>query len=92
MDWEIEDATRERTAEGADDPPAWTTSLRIALPRLGGIAASLSLSAAGVAVVVRAADGPSVDILQAGAGDLYESLGAAGVPLLAMRVEHGEPA
>ena len=92
MDWEIRDATRERSAEGADDAAAWTTNLRMALPRLGGIAATVKLSAAGAAVDVRAAEAPSAQILQAGAGDLADSLGALGVPLLALKVEHGEPA
>jgi len=92
MDWEIRDATRERSADGADDPAAWTTNLHMALPRLGGIAATVNLSAAGVAVDLRAAEGPSAHILQAGADDLTESLGALGVPLLALRVEHGGPA
>ncbi len=92
MDWEIRDATRERNADGADDPAAWTTNLRMALPRLGGIAATVSLSTAGVAVNLRAAEDPSADILKAGADDLAASLGALGVPLLALKVEHGEPA
>ena len=92
MEWDIGDARREHPAS-ADQPETWTTTLRLDLPRLGSIAATLSLNAAReVSVNLRTTDRPSVALLESGADELGRALGASGVPLLGMRVEYGESA
>lgn len=90
MDWEIEDATREGSAKEAQEPKTWTTIVRLSLPHLGTVAATLKLNETGVSVGLRAAERTSVDPLRSAIEDLAGALDAAGVPLQAMLVEHGE--
>lgn len=90
MEWKIEDATRERAAEEAQDSPTWTSTLRLSLPNLGTVAATLKLNETGVSMGLRATERPSVDALRSAIADLADALDAAGVSLRAVVVEHGE--
>jgi hypothetical protein len=54
------------------------------------MAATLKLNETGVSLGLRAAERPSVDALRNAIADLASALDAAGVPLQAMMVEHGE--
>jgi len=90
MEWEIEDATRDRPAEDMEEAQTWTTTVRLTLPQLGTVAATLKLDGTGVAMALRAAERPSVDALRGAMADLAGALEAAGVPLRGMKVEHGE--
>ena len=90
MEWEIEDATHERAADESQDSPTWTSTLRLNLPRLGTVAATLKLNGTGVTMALNAAERASADALRSAVMDLAGALDAAGVPLQAMVVEHGE--
>ncbi len=91
MEWTIN--PREREAGRTDDTEqaAWTTSLRLTLPRLGTVSASLQLAASGVSVLMRTGNSPSAAELRAAHPLLAASLSAAGIRLVTLGVERGGP-
>lgn len=81
MEWEIEDPRRDHEP-GSDEPPSeWKTTLRLSLPRLGGVEASLILTPAGVALRLMADDDATVAALANARAELHSALEAANVPL-----------
>jgi len=81
MEWEIEDPQGDREG-GSDDAPAeWNTTLRLTLPRLGGVEAKLILTPAGVALRLLADDADTVRALDDARQQLDAALAAANVPL-----------
>ncbi|NMG45887.1 flagellar hook-length control protein FliK [Aromatoleum toluvorans] len=81
MEWEIEDPQRDDGSD-ADEPAAeWKTTLRLALPRLGGVEARLILTPAGVALRLTADDNATVAALVNARAALDSALEAANVPL-----------
>lgn len=81
MEWEIEDAQRDGGGEDADTPAEWNTTLRLTLPRLGGVEARLILTPAGVALRLLADDAGTVRALDGARQQLDDALAAANVPL-----------
>ncbi len=93
LEWEIEDARRDPAANDADEQPTrWTTTLRLTLPGLGEIAATLDLDGKGVGVALRTAEPRTASTLRGAGADLARAFGEAGMNLQAMKVEHGERA
>ena len=84
LEWRIEEPPEHDTA-GAE-PVAWTTHLRLTLPRLGEVSAELSLSAARVRLRLAAEDGIAAGALSIGQGALGEALEQAGLVLSAFSV------
>jgi hypothetical protein len=87
VEWEV----------GEDDAPAsapaaggrtWQSRLRMTLPRLGGIDATLSVSALGVRINLRAGDADSAALFEAARPVLREALIDAGVLPLGIGVVH----
>lgn len=89
MDWEVvrEDGSNHQggEAEAAD----WRTSLRLEMPRLGEVAASLRLTRSGIHLTLTTPRDASADDLRAEAPRLAGALDAAGIPLLSFQVRHG---
>lgn len=81
MEWEIEDPAREER-DAADAPPdEWKTTLRLTLPRLGGLEARLILTPAGVALRLLADEQATVGALLNARDALDQSLAAANLTL-----------
>jgi len=99
LQWQIyqpHDETADQNAypsatAATDEMPQWRTTLRLTLPLLGALDATLSLSAGGVHVAI-AAESMSVDDLRGGQHDLTQALASAGVPLLGLKFEPHESA
>lgn len=87
IEWIIEDPRNGREGDGGEDLQEWNTTLRLTLPRLGGLEAQLHLTPAGVALRLRADDAGTISALESGRTMLEESLAAAGLPLTGMVVE-----
>ncbi|MFU2488436.1 flagellar hook-length control protein FliK [Thauera sp. WH-1] len=85
FDWLIEDPQRE--GGEAEPEPSWNTTLRLTLPRLGGVEAQLHLTAAGVALRLRADDPATIGRLDTGAAALASALEAANLKLTGLVVE-----
>jgi hypothetical protein len=88
FEWIIEDPRGEGSAEDEDADGQWNTTLRLTLPRLGGVEARIQLGVSGVALRLQVEDKPAMARLEARRDELAESLEAAGVPLTGMAVEH----
>lgn len=89
IEWVIEDPRDGHDGDGAE-PGEWNTTLRLRLPRLGGVEAQLHLTPAGVALRLRADSDQTVAALERGRATLEEALAAAGLPLTGMAVEQGD--
>ncbi len=77
----------ERNGDGSDDDgTAWKTTLRLALPRLGGIEARLSLAAGRVRLDLTASDQGTADSLEAARQDLQDALAAVELTLERLRI------
>ena len=87
IDWQITRERQQRTAD-VDTVEHWSTKLRLTTPRLGEVEASLKLSQQGVSITLTTPyDNSATDLSDAGPA-LGQALGAAGVPLLALKVTH----
>lgn len=89
LHWEIErEDTSGRQAAEADEA-AWTTALRLALPRLGEVDAVLRFAPGKVSLLMTAQPAQA-GALRQGLGDLAAAFAAAGLPPLAAQVaNHG---
>jgi hypothetical protein len=73
-------------------PAAWTTTMKLDLPRLGGIQAVLQMQGDSLRIGMRASENATHSLKDRG-GELAASLAALGLKLVSMRVdEHGAPA
>ncbi|MDB5799884.1 MAG: hypothetical protein JWL63_823 [Rhodocyclales bacterium] len=95
MQWEIFDPEGESQTSGDQsengEPAPWQSTLRLRMPRLGGIEAQLIVTAAGVAIRVSADSAQTAQQLQDGGESLGSALEAAGVPLTGFAVQLGGP-
>ncbi|MDX9884882.1 flagellar hook-length control protein FliK [Thauera sp.] len=87
IEWLIEDPQGEDGAEGDETEPTWNTTLRLTMPRLGGVEAQLHLTPAGVALRLRADDPATIRALDAGGAALASALEAANLKLTGLVVE-----
>ncbi|MDR1424411.1 MAG: flagellar hook-length control protein FliK [Azoarcus sp.] len=89
FEWIVEDPRGDRHGGGGgeESDAEWNTTLRLSLPRLGGVEAHVNLTAAGVALRLTASDLSAAGVLEAHGEELAEALAAAGVPLTGMAVE-----
>lgn len=92
MHWEIEKQADERGRQGKDESgSSWRTRLKLDLPRLGGIAASLSLHPGGGIGIELTTESPDSELqLDAATAQLVEQMAAAGLTLTQLSVKHGE--
>lgn len=92
MHWEIEKQADERGQRGDDESAVrWRTRLKLDLPRLGGIAANLSLRPGGELGIDLVTESPlSQAQLDSAAAQLREQMAAAGLSLTQLSVKHDE--
>lgn len=90
MEWEIEDPAAD--GRSGDEPDQnWTSTLRLSLPRLGGVEARLHLTPAGVAMRLIADSDTTRQALAAAETRLADALAAADVPLTGLVAELRSP-
>jgi hypothetical protein len=89
FEWLIEDPGSEghEDGDGKDASEEWDSTLRLTLPRLGGIEALVRLNDGGVTLRMTVDDATTLAALEAGRDELTEALAAANVPLAGMLVE-----
>ena len=88
MDWEIERDARQGDA-ATDAAPAWQTSLRLTLPRLGEIDARIRLSGQSVQLALHVPDTAAAADLQVALPSLRQALAATGLALQGVETRHG---
>jgi hypothetical protein len=87
IEWLIEDPQGEGSKEGEDAESTWNTTLRLTMPRLGGVEAQLHLTPAGVALRLLADDEATIRALDAGGAALASALEAVNLKLTGLVVE-----
>ncbi|MEN3111408.1 flagellar hook-length control protein FliK [Uliginosibacterium paludis] len=89
VQWSIvdPDSGSERQEGSADtEAPVWRSQLRLELPRLGALNASLTLGPQGVGIQISATDAASAARLREDQGSLQAAFAAAGLPLTRFQV------
>ena len=90
MEWEIEDPAAD--GRSGDEPDQnWASTLRLTLPRLGGVEARLHLTPAGVAIRLIADSDTTRQALTAAETRLADALAATDVPLTGLVAELRSP-
>lgn len=92
MEWEIGEETPERKAAGAAEERAWQSVVRMELPTLGTISASIRLVGKSLQIQVRAATEATAALLRQNGDALNSALDAAGSPLELLTVKRDEAA
>ncbi len=91
IDWEIE---HERTgnrdaANTGEEAQRWNTSLRLSMPRLGTVEATLQISGNGLHVRLATANDETAADLRGSAQELVQGMKNAGLILQGIEVKHG---
>jgi hypothetical protein len=88
MEWTVEERLAREHEE--QDVPTWQTSLRLKLPRLGDVKATLVFIPQGLRVSLSVAEADAGQAMQRTQDQLRQRLEAAGLSMLGMTVEQGE--
>lgn len=93
MSWEIDEQQGKNKAADDGNDAQWQTRLKLNLPRLGGIEASLRLRPGNqVEITLSAESTRSETTLEAACGALQQQFAAAGLNLIQLAVKHGPAA
>lgn len=92
MDWRVEERSAREGGNGGDELPHWQTSLRLKLPRMGNIQASLAFLPQGLRVNLWAASEGTAGAMKDAQGKLQNSLEASGLKVMGLTVERNEKA
>ena len=92
MDWRIEqEKVDQREAQGDGEQFGnWSTSLALELPNLGGLAAKISLSSAGLMIRFQTDSSETANAIDQNQSRLREALTNAGLSLLTFSVQKGD--
>lgn len=90
MEWTVEE--RLAREHGEQDASMWQTSLRLKLPRLGDVVATLAFIPQGLRISLKVAETDTGQAMQLAQGQLRQGLEAAGLSMLGMTVEQHETA
>jgi flagellar hook-length control protein FliK len=88
LEWRIEEESRQDTPGGTDQP-AWKTHLRLTLPQLGDMSATISIAGDDVRLHLSAAAAEARSALRAGEPALRTAFESAGLTLLAVALSDG---
>ena len=87
VEWRIEDPERDDGTAEEETARGWDSTLRLTLPRLGGVEAVLHLSGNQVALRLRADEADTLAALDSGAAALASALEAVDLKLSGLIVE-----
>ncbi len=92
MEWRVEERSARESGGGDSETPHWQTSLRLQLPRLGDVQATLAFTPQGLRIDLKAADAGTEEAMRGAQDKLRSSMEASGLNVLAMSVERHEKA
>ncbi len=92
MEWRVEERNAREGGAGDMEMPHWQTSLRLQLPKLGDVQATLVFTPQGLRIDLKAADAGTTEMMRGAQGKLLSSMEASGLNVLAMSVERHEKA
>lgn len=91
MEWRVEERNARTGNGGEAEMPHWQTSLRLQLPRLGKVQATLAFIPQGLRIDLKAEEG-AAERMQGAQDSLRRSMEASGLHLLGLSVERHEKA
>jgi hypothetical protein len=92
MEWRVEERGAREGGVGEVEMPHWQTSLRLQLPRLGDVRATLAFGPQGLRIDVKAAEAGTAEAMKGAQDKLRSSMEASGLNVLSMSVERHEKA
>lgn len=92
MEWRVEERSARDGRSGEEEAINWQTSLRLQMPSLGNVHATLAFVPQGLRINLRAADESTAALMQGAQDRLLRSMEAAGLHVLGMAVERDETA
>jgi hypothetical protein len=90
MEWRVEERGAREGGQGAVEMPHWQTSLRLQLPKLGDVQATLAFVPQGLRIDLKAADVGTAEAMRGAQDKLRSSMEASGLNVLSMSVERHE--
>jgi len=90
MEWRVEERGAREGGAGEVEMPHWQTSLRLQLPKLGDVQATLAFTPQGLRIDLKASDSETAETMRGAQGKLRNSMEASGLNVLAMSVERHE--
>jgi hypothetical protein len=90
MEWKVEERGAREGGQGDVEMPHWQTSLRLQLPRLGNVQATLAFAPQGLRIDLNAADVATAEAMRGAQDKLRNSMEASGLNVLAMSVGRHE--
>ncbi|MFA7269786.1 MAG: flagellar hook-length control protein FliK [Sterolibacterium sp.] len=87
MQWQVEWDGERNQNSNQSEPEPWSSTLRLATPRLGEVEATLRLGIGGVYIALTTPYDTSAADLRDGAPKLEQALAAAGVPLMGLTIK-----
>ncbi|OIP13059.1 MAG: hypothetical protein AUK53_06830 [Betaproteobacteria bacterium CG2_30_59_46] len=90
MEWRVEERGAREGGQGDEEMPHWQTSLRLQLPRLGDVQATLAFIPQGLRIDLGAADAGTAEVMRGAQDKLRSSMEVSGLKVLAMSVESHE--
>ena len=90
MEWRVEERSAREGGNGDEEIPHWQTSLRLQLPSLGNVQATLAFIPQGLRINLQAADEGTAEIMKGARNGLISALESSGLHVLGMSVERHE--
>lgn len=92
MQWTVFDPERDASQPGAEDGDTpWSSTVKLSLPRLGGVAAHLVLGRNGLALRLEAEEGAATQRLVAAQQELADALAGAGITVAGLNIMQAKP-
>lgn len=86
MDWDITEHSHDENEQNTDEPPQWQTQLRLTLPNLGEITATLMFSSEDVLIKLHAPATETIELLKNNQSPLTTALESAGLRIKALEI------
>lgn len=92
MEWRVEERGAREGGQGDVEMPHWQTSLRLQLPTLGDVQATLAFIPQGLRIDLKAVDARAAETMRGAQDKLRSSMEASGLKVLSMSVGRHEKA
>ncbi|MDP1548596.1 MAG: flagellar hook-length control protein FliK [Nitrosomonas sp.] len=91
MEWDINEHSQEKEKENeSDQVPQWRTQLRLSMPQLGDITATITLNAQGINIKINTSQQDTARLLKSNQSPLTMDMQLVGLNIQAVEVQHDD--
>ena len=91
MEWDIYEHSQEKAKENeSDQVPQWRTQLRLSMPQLGDITATITLNAQGINIKINTSQQDTARLLKSNQSPLTMDMQLVGLNIQAVEVQHDD--